>query len=231
MSDTVSRDAFKALDSLQKKDKSTTSHARKKLVDREVKIISFIEQTFWETGFIPSNEVVAEHTGYALSTVESCYRKRLFRQALAARGIDLEPGKSTKALTPQQIMLANVLLNIADKRSTREKLASLEVSSQQLNVWLRQPAFSDYLRKRAEEHFKASDYKAYLSLINAVEAGDQNATKFFFEMRGIYRPSVDVHVNVEAVVMRVVEVVAKHVRDPAILASIATELKELEAVS
>ncbi len=88
-------------------------------------------------------------------------------------------------LTPIQLALANLLLNLQDKKPVKEKLKELsqefgvEVTTQQYNVWLRQPAFADYLKQRAESMFKSSDFAAYNGLVKSVESGDLNGIKLF----------------------------------------------------
>lgn len=199
-----------------------------KLNETDHKIVLFIEQKFYETGGVPTPEKTAEYTGIPVNTIQKFWKKDAARTALIARGIDLNPNRSNQLLDPKQLMLANALLNTHDKRTVREKLKLFDISSQQYHAWMRNPAFSDYLRKRAEEVFKSSDFQAYLTLTGAVEQGDINATMKFFEMRGIYNPKIDVNINVEMVIARVIEVVAKHVTDAATLTAIADEIETID---
>ena len=198
---------------------------KKRLDFQQVKVLSLIEQLFWETGYIPDNEIVAKELRMTPQFVEKCYKNDVFREALLVRGIDLKPQESQKVLQPKQVMLANLLLNAHDKRSVREKLEQVQVSTNQYNAWLRQPAFANYLRQRAESVFKASDFEAYQGVVKAVQTGDVNALKFFFELRGIYSPRVQLDVNVESVIVQVVEVIQRHVKDPVILTQIASDIE------
>jgi len=191
------------------------------------RILNYCEQTFWETGYVPSPEVISDKLGIVKKRVLESFGSDKFKESLATRGIDLTPGISGKVLDPRQIMLANLLLNMHDRRSIREKLKIVQTSQQQYNAWMRQPQFVEYLRKRGEAMFKGSDHEAYLALTRAVSRGDVNALKLFFEMRGIYTPKLNIDVNIEAVMLRVVEVVSKHVTDPQVLVTIAEELEEV----
>lgn len=204
--------------------KNITKPSPKKLGDLDVRVLSYVEQAFWETGYVPTHEAVANALGVSVGSVGGTWRKPQFRQALIARGIDLKPEQNDKILDPKQVMLANLLLNSHDKRSVREKLEILDVSSQQYHAWMRQDAFQGYLRKRAEEMFKAADPDAYMGLVKAVGNGDVNALKLFFEMRGIYNPRVQVDVNLEAVVVKIVEVVSQFV-EPSVMAQISERLE------
>jgi hypothetical protein len=198
------------------------------LTDLEVKILSLLDQRFWETGYVVSNDKVSADLRCSEQAVKKAWSKPEFRQALIARGVDLSPGESKDILTPTQVILANLLLNAHDKRSVREKCELVDVSSQQYNAWMRQTSFSGYLRKRAESAFAATDSVAYTALSNLVENGDFNGIKLFFEMRGIYNPKMQVEVNVELVVVRLIEIVARHVTDPLVLQAIAAEIETIE---
>lgn len=198
------------------------------LTDAEVRILSLIDQRFWETGGIATDDKVSDDLRLPLKTVQNAWKKPEFRQGLVARGVDLQPEASRGILTPTQVLLANLLCNALDKSSVREKCELADVSTQQYNAWMRQPAFSNYLRKRSEQAFASTDAAAYNNLSNLVEEGDLNGIKLFFEMRGIYNPKLQVEVNVEQVVVHLIEIVAKHVTDPLVLAAIADEIDRLE---
>lgn len=201
------------------------------LTDNEVKIITLIDQRFWETGGLIDNDRISEELGISKQTISAAWKKEGFRQALLARGVDLTPASSKGLLTPTQAILANLLFNTGDKRSVREKCESVGVSTQQYTAWLRQPGFADYLRKRAESVFAATDFQAYQSLSQLVQEKDIQGIKLFFEMRGIYNPKLQIDVNVEQIVVKVVEIVTKHVQDPDTLNAIAQEIENLELPS
>lgn len=205
-----------------------------KLSQIHVKILNYCEQVFWETGLLPTVEACSEELGINVASCRQAYRLEDFRNQLATRGIDPEglvfPGKvivQSKALSPKQILCANLMLNLHDKRSEREKLAYIQVSSQQYHAWLRQPAFVEFMRKRGEALFSSSDFQAYKSLVNNVKAGDNKSLELFFRMRGIYRPEININLNIETILVQVVEVITRHVKDPAIINAIAGELENI----
>lgn len=204
------------------------------LTSNEVRILNYCEQVFWETGILPTPENVQEELTVGIHLVRKAFRDETFKNQVASRGIDPEglitPGKlitQSKALSAKQIVCANMMLNLHDKRTEREKLAEIQVSSQQYHAWLRQPAFVEFLRKRGEALFSASDFKAYRSLINNVQAGDNKSLELFFRMRGIYNPSVTVEIRVDVVIQQVVEIISRHVKDPAVLNAIANEIDSI----
>lgn len=205
--------------------------AQPSLTDSELSILAYVEQIFWETGKVPTKDAVV----FGLDPLESystkskvtkAWNKPRFQEALAKRGLEFQ--SDTRLLTPTQLLLVNMLLNVEDKKSLRQKLDMLGVNMQKYQTWLRDPAFHQYLTMRTEQLFENSDHDAYKSLLQAVMRGDVTAMKLFFEMRGIYSPKLDLNINIESMIYRVVEVVGKHVKDPAILTAIADEVEQME---
>lgn len=204
------------------------------LTSSEVKVLNYVEQVYWETGLVPTPERVASDLDLSVGVIRRAYGNEIFCQQLSTRGIDSEALitvgkviKETKALSPKQILVANMMLNLHDPRSEREKLSLCKVSSQQYHAWLRQPQFQEFLRKRGEALFSSNDAFAYKALVKNVKAGDNKSLELFFRMRGIYRPEVSVNLNIEVVLQRVVEVISTHVKDPHVLQAIAGELESI----
>lgn len=197
------------------------------LTDDEIRMVTLIDQRFWETGHLVTDEKLAEILNLPEKKIKDAWKKEDFRSALLARGVNLDQDAHKNILTPLQVMLANVLMNTEDTRSVREKLQGLNIKTVTYNGWLRQPAFAQYLRKRAESVFAASDHVAYQALVNAVEEQDVQAIKLYFEMRNIYNPKVQVDVNVQSVIIQLVEIVSRHVTDEDTLTAIANDIEKL----
>lgn len=203
------------------------------LSNEMVDVLTYIEQVWWEDNQnLPTDEKIAEMTGVSIQTIKGYWRNPDFRAALYARGVKFanEPD-SKKALTFEQLMVANMLMNVMDKRSLREKLKAAEglnVTPAQVGAWMRQPAFQAHLRTRSTSLFGDADTSANLALVKAIDAGDLKAVQLYFEMTGRYTPRSQVDVNVHAILARVIEIVSIHVRDPAILQSIAEDFDKLE---
>lgn len=204
------------------------------LTDREVKIINYIEQKFYETGHLPTNEKIGDDLGFSKQVVAQSWKKDLFRQALVARGVDLNPEQSEELLTTEQLLVANMIMNVLDKTSIREKLKTVStalgksITVQTYNGWLNQASFRAYIQKRAEKQFGAADPSALMAHIKAINDGDMNAVKLYYEMTGRYNPRLQVDVNIESVIVSVVEIISRHVTDPEALQAIASDIERLE---
>lgn len=198
------------------------------LSNKMVDVITYIEQMWWEdNGTVPTNEKVAEETGVALSTIADYWKDETFRVALSARGITFDNRPDSKALTMKQLQVANMMMNTLDRRSMREKLKEAGILPQELAGWMRSPAFQEHLRRRGENLFQGADPAAYKGLVSAVEAGDLKAIQLFFEMRGIYNPKLQVSLDLNVIFIRIIEIISKHVTDPATLNAIAVEMESL----
>ena len=204
------------------------------LSDTMINVLVFIEQCWWEEGAIPTNEAVIQNVEVSLPTLTRYWQDDDFRRALSARGIKFDGKSESKALTLIQLTVANMLMNTLDKRSLREKLKEPimgeQITPMQVNSWMRQPAFQEHMRRRAETLFQGSDAFAYKGLVSAMESGDLKAIQLFFEMRGIYNPKVTHDVNVTVLLTRLVEIVSLHVKDPVTLAAIAADIEALTQV-
>lgn len=198
------------------------------LSEQAVKVICYIEQAFWTHGAVPTQENIVERLGINKQTLKKYFEDDTFRSALRTRGVDLSPDASNGLLNVFQLTLANSLLNLHDKRSVREKLQEVNVTSQQYNAWLKDPAFSDYMRRRAEDLFQGKDHEVYAALLQNATSGNDKAIQLFFEMRGIYNPKLQVEVNLEQILQKVIEIIARHVQDPATLAAIADDMDTLD---
>lgn len=198
------------------------------MTDNQLRVVNACEQLFWETGSCPTQEKLAEFTAVSVNKVKSYFQTPEFRQALVIRGIDLTPSESKHLLSTKQLLVANMLLNSYDRRSEREKLLEAGVSSQQLNIWKRDPTFQAYLSRRAEQMFQAADADAFKALVETVKGGDTQAIKLFMEMRGKYNPRLQVDVNVEQILVMVVEVISRHVKNPETLQLIAEDLQRID---
>jgi hypothetical protein len=197
--------------------------------------LCLIEQSYLATGKIPTKDYLLE-IGVPEELYNASFASKEFRDGLLDRGIRLsllqehgDPSAAWKqyALTEEQLTCANVLLDLTDKRSRAKKLTELGISTSKYQSWLKDPAFQAYLRARSEGALDDNQHEAHLALIDRVVSGDINAIKYFNELTGRYAPQKDGGVNVNEVLMRVVEVIQRHVSDGPTLSAIGDELISL----
>jgi hypothetical protein len=205
-----------------------------KLSKEQHGLILYVEQYYWRTSSMPVfNEAVC-----AKDLWDDSWADGRFLDALAARGIPEHLLRSTgpglQILTEQQMAVANVLLDVLDSRSRIKKLTEMGISTQQYNLWLRDPVYRQYCLDRAESLLIENQPVAHMSLINRVSQGDLGAVKYFNSLTGRYRErekaQVEVNVNNQfgaPQLIAIVEIIQKYVKDPETLELIGRDILEL----
>lgn len=201
------------------------------LTDKQHELLNFIEQTWYLTGAVPTEEYTIGN-GVCSSVI---YRKSLndtvFLDALESRGISTkglrESSGPNGVLTELQLAAANVMLDLRDNRSQKKKLQDFGIPTQKWEAWLRDPAFQAYLRQRAENILGDNLHESHLALVDRVRSGDINAIKYFNEITGRYTPRSDNQIDVNVVLLRVLEAIQRHVKDPHTLEAIGNDLSAL----
>lgn len=225
-----------------------------KLNKEQYEFLVWYEQRYWSTGALPGYQAVVS-SGIEMEEdwYWECWMNPRFVDSLRARGIPehlieehtnpmdtLDVNRRGKfkgrILTEQQMQVANIMLDTLDKRSKLKKLTELGITTVTYNNWLRDPVYRRYCLERAEDLLLQNQAQAHLSLINRVEQGDLTAIKYFNSMTGRFREKADaaVAINVQNntvlgndVLIKVVEIIQRHVKDPAVLDSIASDILEL----
>lgn len=216
-----------------------------KLTKEQYQLLLFFEQHYWRTSGLPTFKAISS-TGVDLE--EEAYYTALtnprFLSGLRGRGVPehlinelKNDGRKTLesiTLTEKQMLVANVLLDTYDKRSRLKKLTELGVSTAEYNLWIKNPVYREYCLSRAEALLEEAQPQAHMSLIERVAQGDLGAIKYFNAITGRYRERVSagVEVNVTNVtgsdmLIRVVEVIQRHVKDPELLSAIGEDILAL----
>jgi len=193
------------------------------LTDEQLKIVTYIDQVFWNTGKIPTDDKIVQALSLSDKQVKAAWKVDAVRQSLIVRGVNFNTGDE-EVLTPTQIICANVLLNTLDKSTVRQRLEAVGVTTTAYQGWMQQPAFRTYLKNRAEQVFASTEPNALLGITKAVEAGDLKAIQFYLEMTGRYNPRLQIEVNVDTIINRVVDVVSRYV-SPEVMERIAMDLE------
>jgi hypothetical protein len=209
-----------------------------KLSKEQYGLLLYVEQYYWRTSSIPIyNEAVC-----AKQLWDDSWSDARFLNALAARGLPehlINPGSAVggfQVLTEQQMAVANVLLDVLDSRSRIKKLTEMGISTATYNLWLRDPLYRQYCLDRAESLLIENQPVAHMSLINRVAQGDIGAVKYFNAMTGRYREREKAAVEVNVTnqfgnekLIAIVEIIQRHVKDPALLEAIAGDILALNA--
>jgi hypothetical protein len=187
--------------------------------------MDYVEQMYMMYGTIPSAEqTCAAVAGLDKSTYTAYLNDpRILEELKETRGVIVDPNAGG-ALTAEQLLCANAMLNLKDGRSERKKLSDLGISPAKYAAWRKDPGFQQYMRVRAENTLSEALPDTLLALTDVAARGDINGIKLHLEMTGRYNPKTEAQVNVEQIVSRVLDVIMRNVTDPLVLSKIADEL-------
>ena len=190
------------------------------------KIMPWVE-TFWHTHKrYPRDEELVHKFGFTETQLLQLHNSKFYKNCLEMRGIVREPKAD---LTAEQVAAITLITNFSDTRPVDVKMASIGVKPEQLNGWYQHPEFQRELASRADSMTDNIFPEAQAQLARQIKAGNFPALKFYYEITG--RAQSPETMNVKLAMMRLIEIVQKHVRDPEVLSAIATEMREVNTAS
>lgn len=192
------------------------------LTDKQQQVIAFIEQEYLLNSNPPAIEVICERVDVRAETIRSWFKDEAFTTVLKVKCIPFED-TSKGVLTPQQLAVINCILDWNDTRSDKKKLQDFKVPFTTYQSWLRDPFFAAYVRERVNSLFASHGSEVMRAHLDMARAGKMDAIKLYYQMNGIYDER-NQGVNVQKLVLSLVEIVTKHVRDPDTINAIAEDL-------
>lgn len=192
----------------------------------EKRLISFYELKWALEKIVPTVEEVVKYVQkeYPKSnhiSVNYYLTRPPVVKALKDRGIPWEK-HSQLELTPTQIATASLIMNFSDTRTKADKLAALGVNPTQYQAWLNDPKFQQLLNSLKDDNIKNIEADAVTNLGQAVNRGDMSAIKFYMESVGTLKG--ESQQDSTQLLIAVIEILQKHVKDPNILNAIAQDI-------
>lgn len=190
----------------------------------EEEFLNFLEQYWYTYGAVPT-KARAEELGIPVALWQSSFSNSEFRKQCLERGISLrgleldldlppEPIWRQQMLTEEQLTVANVLLDLTDNRSAKKKLQDLGISTAKYESFKKDPTYQAYVQSRAESLLGENQHEAHIALVDRVRSGDMSAIKYYNEITGRYVPSRgESNINVTLILMQMLEIIQRHVRD------------------
>lgn len=203
----------------------TFDPANIQLTERQADCLVFIKQIYMTEGMIPSVEKIADVFDVSVATAKKWLDSEAFKHLLLRQGV--MPAKIDGVLSAPQLAIAEMLLDLNDKRSKREKCEAAGISVNQLAVWRKDATFNGYMQRRAKDLFHGSNDIAYMSVLKNMDNGDMNATRLYMEMTGQYQPAAHRDVDLGAFLNSVIEILQVEIQDPATLERIAEHFDNL----
>lgn len=218
----------------------------KGLSAEELDLVTSVHWWYGLKGELPSLEVLKNELFFTEEQLHNGINNPTCRAALEERGIKLtskwliELGHTPvnpdpkSPLTPLQLVVANMMMDLTDTRSDRKKLQDAGVKTSTYQMWLRDPAYKEYLRERAEGLVGDVQHEALLSLVDRVRSGDLSAIKYYHEFTGRFVEQKAAASSgggsigdLQRIIVSIVEIIVDEVDDPQVAARISDRLKGL----
>jgi Helix-turn-helix of insertion element transposase len=205
--------------------------AHNTLSPAEKELIKIYEIQWMLGNTVPTIEEVYEfvrkkYPRTRLTSINYYLNRAPVQAALNKRGIPYLQ-HTQEDLTATQIAVANVMMNFTDTRSNYDKLDSMGVNLTQYDAWLKDPQFNALIKALADQNLKNVDPVAVTELTKKISGGEWPAIKFYLETTG--RLINQNAPQAEVMLMKFVEVIQMHVKDPKIIMAIAKDLKLVAA--
>lgn len=188
------------------------------------RVMPWIE-TFWHNKKrYPTDGELAAQFGWTAQEIEFIHFSKFYNDSLERRGITREENY----LTEKQVAAISLISNFSDTRTSAVKMASIGVSTEEINGWYANPTFQRELAARADAILDNVFPEAQAQLARQIKNGHFPALKFYYEITG--RAASPEQLNLRAAMVRIIEAVQKHVKDPAVIQAIANEVQGLTAI-
>jgi len=196
-----------------------------KITEQQKNCLLFIQQEYLVDGAIPTAARISDTFGVTPQTAKRWLDSPEFEYLLGRVGI-AKPDV-VGVLSARQLTLVNMLFNLGDRRSEREKCEAAGVKPQELSAWRRDSTFNKYMQDRAQALFDDSGDVAYMAILKQMKGGDMKATQLYLEMTGKYQPSVRHDVNIDGFLLGLVEILQRRIPDRQLLEVIAGDIENL----
>lgn len=190
-------------------------------------ILCYVEEHWTLKEEFPTPSLISQKTGYPQELVVESLFKDVVKKAMGNRGIAAVSSHDDR-LTPEQIACINTLLNVSDQRTLGQKLSALGIHPSTYKGWKKQRHFMEAMRAEGEKLFGETMPEVHTSLMNKALEGDVNALKLYYAMAGRWDDKRSVEsLNIRFVMLKLLEVIQKHVQDKNTLEAIASEFDGL----
>lgn len=196
----------------------------------DLRVISWIEE-FWHRNnrfpLIPDwNRRVKAVPSLSDYSLEESLQNATFRLALKSRGIKPPTGATGDwGLSQDQIAAIVTVVNFEDTRTRAQKLRELGISTTKWAGWMKSKDFVEFLHEMTASNLRDSLHVANEGLLKALDRGDTNAIKFYYELTERHGGTVGALQNIRLLLAKILEAVQFHVQDPAVLSKIGADFE------
>lgn len=191
------------------------------------KLLPWFEEFWHSYKRYPAMADIIQQFGFTQDQVNVLNSHKFWLNCLDRRGI-ARPDRDKSYLTERQIAAVAVLTNFSDPRNPVARIAELGIGELELQGWYSNPAFTNYLKTRAEDVFENVSPVATVELARLIQKGNFPAIKFYYEITG--QAQSQETIDVKKALQVIIEAVQKHVKDPELLQAIANEVQAVRGL-
>lgn len=193
----------------------------------ELDVVFFIERFHGAWGSTPSDAKIRERfDGMTDEFLADFKLNPLVIRSFRARGI-IYPAIED-SFTAEQMHAAAVMTDLIDRRSEEKKLRDIGVTTRQWQTWMQDDHFADYIKSRSEKLLgNAGVVEAHKALMKGARNGNVNSARLIYEITGRHDPNKEAQIDIRQVLHMFIEVLQMHIKEPALLNSIAMDLTQI----
>ena len=171
--------------------------------------------------FLEVQTVLDQDASLTKELVEKVWPSAKFQKSLESRGIKTT---SNPNLTLRQENFLQAYLNPMNLKTPQVLAKQMKISLIELDGWMREKHFANAMSSKAKENLDKFIPMADQALGQMVQQGDMKAITFLNQLTGRFDANKSSGVDIVSVMMRVQDVILRHVRDPEVKRNIAREL-------
>jgi hypothetical protein len=149
---------------------------------------------------------------------------RGFKRCINLRGVYWTNDKN---LTSEQMYAISFITDPTQIGTLRARLSKIGITYAKWKGWMSNGVFRNAFNTVASQLLEDNFHEVDRGLLKSASNGDVTAIKFAYEITGRYDPAKKQALDVASVLAQVVEIICKHVKDPAALQAIGGELTML----
>ncbi len=186
------------------------------------KLIRYYEMQWHLRSRVPTIEEVSKILNIKQTDVNYRLGKKAVAKALDDRGISNWRQHSQEELTATQVAVAITMMT-PDGRTSSQKLDELGIQAETYYSWLNDPQFKNFVQMVANRNLGNIRETAIAELTSKINKGDWQAVRYYLDVTGEF-VNTDAPQS-EALIRMLIEIIQRHVKDPAIITAIAQDIK------
>jgi len=155
------------------------------------------------------------------ATVEQIVRTENFTQALVLRGV---MSVTQTQLSGEQMRALSVLTDVTSHASLETRLKRAGIPQYKWDAWMNSAIFRAAHDRIAHDIFVKAQSSIDTQVVSGALSGKLDFIKYYNEVTGRYSPGRRAHDDVQSILNDIVDIVTRHVKDPATLQAISSEL-------